>query len=49
MVWTPEESGRLAHLYRKGVPLEEIAARVGRTESAVRNKIHAMRRKGFRI
>ena len=47
--WSPEESGRLVHLYRQGAPLKEIAARVGRTESAVRNKIHAMHRKGFRI
>lgn len=47
--WSPEETGRLIHLYRKGVTMKRIAAEVGRSEEAVKNKLHSMHRKGFRI
>jgi hypothetical protein len=36
--WTPEEDGVLMDLYTRGAPVDEIADRMARTKSAVRQR-----------
>jgi len=37
--WTPAEDVVLMELYTRGDPVEEISARISRTESAVRQRV----------
>ena len=47
--WTRDEVGHLIICYRKGIPVSQIAKEMGRTESSVKNKMHYMTSRGFRI
>ena len=43
--WTPEEDAILITLYRNGIPMQEIAARLDRTEGSVQGRINRNRKR----
>ena len=46
MKWTDEEDAKLAEMHADGVLYEAIAARMGRTASAIRNRVFFLRKAG---
>lgn len=47
--WKPTEVSRLKILYTKGIPMRQIAEKMGRSYSSIRNKVGALQKEGFRI
>lgn len=43
--WTPEEDAMLITLYRNGIPMQEIAVRLGRTEGSVQGRVNRNRKR----
>ena len=47
--WTPCDVSHLILRYKQGMPIRQIAEEMGRTESSIKNKMHYMTERGFRI
>lgn len=47
--WTSFDVSHLILRYRQGAPIRQIAEEMGRTESSIKNKMHYMTNRGFRI
>ena len=47
--WKSTEVSRLKILYAKGVPMRQIAEKMGRSYSSIRNKVVALQKEGFKI
>jgi hypothetical protein len=45
-VWQPEDLADLLRLYAAGLPIAEVAQRLGRTESACNIRMTILRRRG---
>lgn len=47
--WTPSDVSHLILRYRQGAPIRQIAEEMDRSESSIKNKMHYMTERGFRI
>ena len=47
VVWTPEDIQELVKLYLDGVPLEDLAAQVGKSYASTKAKITSLRKSGW--